>query len=119
MIVNTNFQPMIKGYIMKKVLLGSFLLLGLSSSLFADMDIKGMIQGINPSNHTINVNGANVQILPHTEIKGDDCGMFGNDVIGNFASLKQGMFVDVDAYPGANGYVAEKVEWKCGGGRAY
>lgn len=104
---------------MKKFIFGGCILLSLGANAFADMDIKGLINGINPTNHTINVSGTTIQILPHTKIEGDDCGAFGSDTAGNFASLREGMFVEVDAIPSANGYVAEDVTWKCGGNRAY
>lgn len=113
----------------------------LASPLLADWDIEGQITAINPSAKTITIAGmggnAIVQILPYTKLKGDDCGLWGNDVYGTFADLKQGMFVEAEVYPAGAGmppmggnttqapqiveeaqFVAKEVEWKCMG-RAY
>ena len=73
--------------------------------------------------------------MPYTEIKGDDCGAFGQDVYGTFKDLTVGKFVEVDAIPygGYNAYAdsnagainpqtglpqnmqltAKEIEWKC------
>ncbi len=89
---------------------------------FADMEIHGQIVNVDNGNKTITISGMNgnvvVQVFPHTKLKGDDCGMFGNDTYHNFTDLKSGMFVEVEGYPQGQGFGAQKIEWKCGR-RAY
>ena len=86
-----------------------------TSLIMADFDIHGQITNIDGANHTITLNGNQViKIYPYTELKGDDCGMFGNDIHAKFTDLKPGMFVEVDAIPEASGMLgAKEVEWKC------
>ncbi|MDE5926479.1 MAG: hypothetical protein K2G68_07200, partial [Helicobacter sp.] len=90
-------------------------------------------------NKTINLSGPGgqlvIKVLPYTEIKGDDCGAFGQDVYGTFKDLTVGKFVEVEAIPygGYNAYAdsnagaidprtglpqsmqltAKEIEWKC------
>lgn len=94
---------------MKKTLIGA-LFLGLlsSSSLFADGEIYGEIIAVNPAKKTITLGGygtpMEVSVSPYTEIKGDDCGLFGMDTYGTFRDLVVGRWVKIDGYPTANGY---------------
>lgn len=89
---------------------------------FADMDIQGQIIDVNNANKTITISGMNgnmvVQVFPYTKLKGDDCGLFGNDTYHNFTALKPGMFVEIDGYPQGQFFGAQEIEWKCGR-RAY
>lgn len=122
---------------MKKTTLGLFLTGIMTSSLLADWDIKGQITAVDSNSKTVTIQGMSgsnvVQILPYTELKGDDCGQWGNDIYGTFTDLKQGMFVEAEVYPAgtkpgmpmgvqntnnsadANGaqFVAKEIEWKC------
>lgn len=107
---------------MLKRFLASTLALSLSLSLlFADSDIEiqGQITKINDTQKTISLSNANgeitIQVFPYTEIKGDDCGTFGNDTNEKFSALKTGMFVEVEALPqSSGGFGAKSIEWKCG-----
>ncbi len=89
---------------------------------FADMDMHGQIVEVNQANKTITISGMNgnmvVQVFPYTKLKGDDCGIFGNDTYHNFTDLKPGMFVEIDGYPQGQIFGAQEIEWKCGR-RAY
>ena len=93
-------------------------LLGIQA--LADVDISGQIMQINDSKKTITIAGPSgnveIQVFPYTELKGDDCGMFGAwDTHENFSALKVGMFVEIDAIPQAQGMLgAKEIEWKCG-----
>ncbi|WP_299547451.1 DUF5666 domain-containing protein [uncultured Helicobacter sp.] len=105
---------------LKQILASAILALSLSP-LFADSDIEiqGQITKINDAQKTISLSNANgevvIQVFPHTELKGDDCGTFGNDTQEKFTALKTGMFVEVEALPQANGGLgAKSIEWKCG-----
>ncbi|MDE7174504.1 MAG: hypothetical protein K2N75_00400 [Helicobacter sp.] len=94
----------------------------LSVPAFADMDIQGQIVNVDNANKTITISGMNgnmvVQVFPYTKLKGDDCGVFGNDTYHNFTALKPGMFVEVEGYPQGQIFGAQEIEWKCGR-RAY
>ncbi|TLD85332.1 hypothetical protein LS70_001955 [Helicobacter sp. MIT 11-5569] len=96
----------------------------LSLPAFADMDIQGQIIDVNHTNKTITISGMHgnnmvVQVFPYTELKGDDCGIFGAyDTYHNFTALKPGMFVEIDGYPQGQVFGAKEIEWKCGR-RAY
>lgn len=113
----------------------------LGSVAFADFDfdVHGQISSVDNANKTITLAGANgqlvIKVLPYTEIKGDDCGAFGQDIYGSFKDLSVGKFVKVEAVPhgGYNAYndtnaqainpktqlpadmqlVAKEIEWKC------
>lgn len=103
------------------------------SFLFAGMDVKGLITSIDHSKKTITINNnITIQVLPQTEIKLDDCGMFGNDIYGKFTDLKVNSFVDVDVFMMGNqmsaspqnqadslSYIAEEIELQCHRNRAY
>lgn len=104
-----------------------------------DFDVYGQISAVNAAARTITIsNGAQnmeIKIMPHTKLKGDDCGMFGNDTYGTFdRDLTPGKFVKVEIFYGymGGGYpqaypqqgqaqnpqmqgpmVAKEVEWKC------
>ena len=86
----------------------------------ADFDIDGQITQINDAKKTITIAGPSgnveIQVFPYTELKGDDCGMFGAwDTHEKFSALKVGMFVSVDAIPQAQGMLgAKEIEWQCG-----
>lgn len=119
----------------------------LSASAMAsdyDFDVAGQISAVDHANKTITLAGPGgqlvIKVLPYTEIKGDDCGVFGQDVYGSFKDLTVGKFVKVEAVPygGYNAYAdsnagainpqtglpkdmqltAKEIEWKCGP-RAY
>lgn len=94
----------------------------LSVPAFADMDIQGQIVNVDNANKTITISGMNgnmvVQVFPYTKLKGDDCGVFGNDTYHNFTALKPGMFVEIEGYPQGQIFGAQEIEWKCGR-RAY
>ena len=113
----------------------------LSTSAMADydFDVAGQIAAVDNANKTITLAGPGgqlvIKVLPYTEIKGDDCGMFGQDVYGSFKDLTVGKFVKVEAIPygGYNAYAdsnanainpqtglpqnmqltAKEIEWKC------
>ena len=99
-----------------------------------DFDLHGTISAVDNANKTITLAGPGgqvvIKVLPYTEIKGDDCGAFGQDVYGSFKDLTPGKFVKVEAIPngGYNAYnggqmdnttglpkdlVAKEIEWKC------
>lgn len=111
---------------MKKIVLA--LSLGLGAVFASDMDIKGLITGVDDASKTITINGFVVQILPQTKVKLDDCGMFGTDVAGKFVDLKQGSFAEAEVYPSTPNmpntgatptYTAKEVEVKCVKNSAY
>lgn len=109
----------------KKLLVLSLLALGLGSSAYADMDMYGQITAVDNTAKTITLSGNGgasivVQVFPYTELKGDDCGIFGAyDTHEKFTALKPGMFIQVDGMPSANGvFGAREIEWQCGR-RAY
>lgn len=104
----------------KKIITG-LLAVGLFSlPAVADFDIDGQITQINDAKKTITIAGPSgnveIQVFPYTELKGDDCGMFGAwDTHEKFSALKVGMFVSVDAIPQAQGMLgAKEIEWQCG-----
>ncbi|WP_300796922.1 DUF5666 domain-containing protein [Helicobacter sp. UBA3407] len=106
-----------------KKLLAVLFGIAISIPAFADMDIQGQIVSVNNANKTITISGMNgsnmvVQVFPYTKLKGDDCGVFGNDTYHNFTALKPGMFVEIDGYPQGQVFGAQEIEWKCGR-RAY
>lgn len=117
---------------MKKIL-ASLFFIGLISGLQADgFEIKGIIGGIDNNAKTILVNNTNIQVMPQTHIKLDDCGIFGMDVNGKFSDLAIGSFVEIEAWPNSavNGvvpnttnaaavYIASEIEQKCVNNRAY
>lgn len=102
-----------------------------------DFEVYGQISAVNDAAKTITIsNGAQnmeIKIMPHTKLKGDDCGMFGNDTYGTFSKdLTPGKFVKVEilngymgggypqaysqpnqAQPNPGPMVAKEVEWKC------
>lgn len=75
-----------------------------------DFDVAGQISAVDNKNKTITLSGPGgqlvIKVLPYTEIKGDDCGAFGQDVYGTFRDLTVGKFVKVEAIPygGYNAY---------------
>lgn len=97
----------------------------------ADWDITGQILSIDDAQKTITIGGwgatMTIQVLPHTRLKGDDCGLFGLwDTSGTFAELEVGQIVEVDLLH--SGFApapatsqtqsvplptARKIEWKC------
>lgn len=113
----------------------------LSTSAMAgyDFDVHGQISAVDNKNKTITLSGPGgqlvIKVLPYTEIKGDDCGAFGQDIYGSFKDLTVGKFVEVEAIPygGYNAYAesnaqavnpqtglpqnmqltAKEIEWKC------
>lgn len=113
----------------------------LSTSAMAgyDFDVHGQISAVDDKNKTITLSSAGgqlvIKVLPYTEIKGDDCGAFGQDIYGTFKDLTVGKFVEVEAVPygGYNAYAdnnaqainpqtglpkdmqltAKEIEWKC------
>ncbi|MDD6056383.1 MAG: DUF5666 domain-containing protein [Helicobacteraceae bacterium] len=106
---------------MLKKIFSIAILVATCSSVFAksDIEVQGQITSVDDAKKTITLSGVNgdilVQIFPHTELKGDDCGVFGRDVYEKFPALKVGMFVEVEGYPQANNVLgAKEVEWKCG-----
>ncbi len=100
--------------------------------VMADMwDLEGQITAVNENDHIITLQSmrgtTTIQVLPYTELKGDDCGVWGNDIYGTFKDLTVGKFVEVEAYPNTAGtnqqnpsvspdaqMVAKEIEWKCG-----
>ncbi|RDU57859.1 DUF5666 domain-containing protein [Helicobacter sp. MIT 99-5507] len=111
---------------MNKILAMLFTI-GFISGLQADgFEIKGIIGNIDNSAKIISVNNINVQVMPQTHIKLDDCGIFGMDIDGKFSDLAVGSFVEVEAWPnsavnsgtGAS-YIASEIEQKCVSNRAY
>lgn len=112
---------------MKKVLMSIFAA-GLISGLSADgFEIEGIISNIDQNAKTILVNDFVVQVMPQTQIKLDDCGIFGTDKSGKFVDLAVGSFVEIEAWPsssvdGANtkaSYIASEIEQKCVSNKAY
>lgn len=101
-----------------------------------DFDVYGEISAIDSVNKTITLASPGgqliIQILPHTKIKGDDCGPFGNDIYGTFKDLTIGKLIKAEVvhygtYPPAQNletqspntannieYIAQEIEWKCG-----
>lgn len=77
---------------LKKMLKTALFMAVFSAPAFADMDIQGQIVDVNNANKTITISGLNgnmvVQVFPYTKLKGDDCGIFGNDTYHNFTALK-------------------------------
>lgn len=120
---------------MKKLLTLALLGGALCSVLAADWDIYGKIVAVDDKNKTVTLEGtggvAVVQILPYTELKGDNCGQWGNDVYGTFVDLSVGKIVEMEVYPvgmvppqGQQAapmqgvakeaqFIAKEVEWKC------
>ncbi|MDE5602874.1 MAG: hypothetical protein K2I71_03010 [Helicobacter sp.] len=109
----------------------------LSSTIVADddFDVYGQISAVDSVNKTITLNAPGgqlvIQVLPHTKIKGDNCGPFRNDVYGTFKDLTVGKSIKAEvlsygAYPPAQNlsaqspntpnnaqYTAKEIEWKC------
>ncbi len=125
---------------MKALKIFGALTLACSVSAFAyDFDVSGQIASVDDKNKTITIQGATgaltIKVLPYTEIKGDDCGSFGQDIYGTFKDLTPGKFVEIEAIPygGYNAYndsnanainpqtglpkdmqlTAKEIEWKC------
>lgn len=122
-------------------LLGAFAAAAIlsTSAMAYDFDVAGQISAVDNQNKTITLSGPGgqlvIKVMPYTEIKGDDCGAFGQDVYGTFRDLTVGKFVEVDAIPygGYNAYAdsnagainpqtglpqnmqltAKEIEWKC------
>ena len=122
-------------------LLGAFAATAIlsTSTMAYDFDVAGQISAVDNQNKTITLSGPGgqlvIKVMPYTEIKGDDCGAFGQDVYGTFKDLTVGKFVEVDAIPygGYNAYAdsnagainpqtglpqnmqltAKEIEWKC------
>lgn len=122
-------------------LLGAFAAAAIlsTSAMAYDFDVAGQISAVDNQNKTITLSGLGgqlvIKVMPYTEIKGDDCGAFGQDVYGTFKDLTVGKFVEVDAIPygGYNAYAdsnagainpqtglpqnmqltAKEIEWKC------
>lgn len=122
-------------------LLGAFAAAAIlsTSAMAYDFDVAGQISAVDNQNKTITLSGPGgqlvIKVMPYTEIKGDDCGAFGQDVYGTFKDLTVGKFVEVDAIPygGYNAYAdsnvgainpqtglpqnmqltAKEIEWKC------
>ena len=92
----------------------------LSVPALADMDINGQIVSVNDAKKTITIAGPSgnveIQVFPYTELKGDDCGVFGAwDTHEKFTALNDGMVVKIDANPQAQCILGEKeIEWQCG-----
>lgn len=105
-----------------------------TGALAYDFDLHGTISAVDNANKTITLAGPGgqvvIKVLPYTEIKGDDCGAFGQDIYGSFKDLTPGKFVKVEAIPNGdyNAYnggqmdnttglpkdlVAKEIEWKC------
>ncbi|WP_258864848.1 hypothetical protein [Helicobacter sp. MIT 14-3879] len=104
-----------------------------------DFDVQGQISAVDNEIKTITLSGPGgdlvIKVLPYTEIKGDDCGVFGQDIYGSFSDLTVGKFIEVEAIPygGYNAYnssnanainprtglpndmqlTAKEIEWKC------
>lgn len=62
-----------------------------------DFDVQGQISAVDDANKTVTITGPSgsltIKVLPYTEIKGDDCGAFGQDIYGSFKDLTVGKFV--------------------------
>ena len=105
---------------LRKSLMGVIMAGLLSVPALADMDINGQIVSVNDAKKTITIAGPSgngeIQVVPYTELKGDDCGVFGAwDTHEKFTALKVGMFVKIDAIPQAQGILgAKEIEWQCG-----
>ena len=106
---------------LRKSLMGVIMAGLLSVPALADMDINGQIVSVNDAKKTITIAGPSgnveIQVFPYTELKGDDCGVFGAwDTHEKFTALKVvGMFVKIDAIPQAQGILgAKEIEWQCG-----
>ena len=105
---------------LRKSLMGVIMAGLLSVPALADMDINGQIVSVNDAKKTITIAGPSgnveIQVFPYTELKGDDCGVFGAwDTYEKFTALKVGMFVKIDAIPQAQGILgAKEIEWQCG-----
>lgn len=103
---------------MKKCILFA---LAIGSLMFAD-DNWGVIEAVNPQEHTITVNKSVIKILPYTKIEEETCmqnGFHGRDVPRTFDALKVGQVVELDFLGLENNVLlAEEVEIKCAN-RAY
>lgn len=105
---------------LRKSLMGVIMAGLLSVPALADMDINGQIVSVNDAKKTITIAGPSgnveIQVFPYTELKGDDCGVFGAwDTHEKFTALKVGMFVKIDAIPQTQGILgAKEIEWQCG-----
>ena len=89
---------------LRKSLMGVIMAGLLSVPALADMDINGQIVSVNDAKKTITIAGPSgnvaIQVFPYTELKGDDCGVFGAwDTHEKFTALTVGMFVKIDAIP--------------------
>lgn len=106
------------------------ILMGLMTNLNADeMEVKGVITTIDNNAKTILVNNFLIQVMPQTQIKLDDCGIFGTDKIGKFVDLTIGSLVEVEVFPkyaiqdqtiaSNSNYIASEIELKCTKNKAY
>lgn len=81
-----------------------------------DFDVQGQISAVDDKNKTITLAGPGgqlvIKVLPYTEIKGDDCGPFGQDIYGSFKDLTPGKYVKVEAVPygGYDAYSANNAQ---------
>lgn len=82
-----------------------------------EIDIKGNIMTIDPANHTLMVMSKRgnmpIFVAPYTKIKGDDCGIFGQDTRMSFAQIRQGMYAKIEAIPNGNALLAKEIEVDC------
>lgn len=104
----------------KAVLLRVAAIALLASSMYAN-SLHGVINAINPANHTIVVSGQMIQVLPNTKIELDDAGAFGGDRRGRFSDLRVNDMAKVKLMYNGNAKVpaAKKIEVQRGRGLAY
>ena len=97
-----------------------------SAALFAfeDIDIMGEVVSTNQTAGQVVMKayatGQNItlQLNNGTKIKGDDCGIMGQDVYGKFEDLKAGLPIKAEVYGSKqeapkDNYVAKEIEYKC------
>ena len=104
----------------------AFLAVVSSVALFAfeDFDIRGEVVSTNPATSEVVMKAfatnqdITLQLNNGTKIKGDDCGVMGQDTYGKFEDLKVGLPIKAEVYgskrdaPKTN-YVAKEIEYKC------
>lgn len=90
----------------------------LSTGALIASDFRGIIDGIDNANKTIQVNRNTIKVMPYTKIKQESCGI-GWDSARKFVDLKQGDVVKINLAKNSAEMIAEKIKIKCVKNPAY
>lgn len=101
-----------------KTFFASSMALILSTGALIASDFRGIIDGIDNANKTIQVNRNTIKVMPYTKIKQESCGI-GWDSARKFVDLKQGDVVKINLAKNSAEMIAEKIKIKCVKNPAY